>query len=214
MALGAPLAQSIVCSVNASMSYKKKSHFEDIKMCIILATLNLIQPIARLFGRFSCGLTMWRRHGGNKLSIPWLRTNSIWNENWQAPEKILEYIEGSLRSRGIVTSRGNEYDNWDIEISGGLFGAVRMRMAVEEHAGGKQMIKIRSWPKISKMGLVLSLFFAVLTILAAVDQAWYVYVVLGSTAALTAVHSFGDCAIATASFIKAIKSIGQDWSHA
>jgi len=204
-ALGTPVAQSILCTSNACFPKESRSRFKILKMHFLTACLYLIQPLGRLFGRLSLGLTPWRRHGQHKLSLPWPRNHSIWSESWQPHERRIESIENSIRKQGVVLIRGGDYDSWDLKIHGGLFGALRIRIAVEEHAGGRQMIRLRSWPKISRLGFVLTLFFVVLAILASIDKAWYVYVILGVTATLTAVRSFGDCAVATASYLNAIK---------
>jgi hypothetical protein len=110
-----------------------------------------------------------------------------------------------LLKQGAIVIRGGEYDSWDLEIRGGLFGSVRIRTAVEEHAGGKQMMRLRSWPKISPLGIALIVFFSVVATLAGFDGAWYVFIILGGMAAITGVRSIGDCAVATTSYLQAIK---------
>ena len=58
--------------------------------------------------------------------------------------------------------RGGDFDGWDLEMRGGLLGSVRMLMAVEEHGGGNQFIRIRSWPRCTPAGIAMTLFFAAL----------------------------------------------------
>ncbi|MGH7801473.1 MAG: glycosyltransferase [Thermodesulfobacteriota bacterium] len=212
LALVAPIAQSVMSASKVCFPFKPRSRFEMFKMHVLTSTLYITQPLARLFGRLSSGLTPWRRHGLSHLSFPWPRTHSFWSENWQEPEKTIEFLETLIRNQGGVVLLGGGYDKWDLEIRGGLFGSLRILCAVEDHGGGKQMIRLRSWPKISPMGFVLTLFFTVLAIFASIDKAWYMYVILGVTASLTAVRSFGDCAVSTASFLKAIKQLGKECS--
>jgi GT2 family glycosyltransferase len=209
LALGAPVTQSIANAFRVSFRSGSRSRFETFKMHLLTAALHTIQPLARLFGRLSYGLTPWRRHGLRHLSFPWPRTHSFWCENWYEPEKRVESLENLITSQGAVVIRGGEYDKWDLEVKGGLFGALRILMAVEDHGGGKQMVRVRSWPKISRLGFVLTIFFTVLAILASIDQSWYVYVILGATAALTAVRTFGDCAVSTTPFLRAVKHFAE-----
>jgi cellulose synthase/poly-beta-1,6-N-acetylglucosamine synthase-like glycosyltransferase len=210
MALGASVVNSILSSTSVNFQNGSRSRYEITKMRLLTAFLYMIQPLARLFGRLSLGLTPWRRHGLQEISFPRPRTHSIWRETWQPHEKILEAIENSLRDKGAVVIRGGNFDSWDLEVRGGLFGAMRTRVAVEEHGAGKQMIRLKSWPRVSRLGFVLTLFFSVLAILASMDQAWYVYIILGVTAAITAVRCFGDCAVATNSYLRVIKEQKSD----
>lgn len=207
LALGAQIAQSVRNSSNVCFPFESRSSFKILKMRVLTAILYIMQPLARLFGRLSSGLSPWRRHGLNHLSFPRPRKHSFWSENWQEHEKRIESLENLIRNQGAIVLRGGNYDIWDLEIRGGLFGALRILSAVEDHGGGNQMIRIRSWPKISPLGFVLTLFFAVLATIASIDEAWYVYVILGATSALTAVRSFGDCAVATAPFLLAVKKL-------
>ena len=47
-------------------------------------------------------------------------------------------------------------------MRGGLLGNARLRMVVEEHGGGKQLVRFRTWPKYSATGVCLTLLLAVL----------------------------------------------------
>jgi hypothetical protein len=101
--------------------------------------------------------------------------------------------------------RGGNFDRWDLEVRGGLFGTVRLRMVIEEHGGGRQMTRLRSWPKWSPVGFVPTLLFAVLSIVAAIDPAWFASVILGIVILWLVIRAFRDCAAATACFLHALK---------
>ena len=72
------------------------------------------------------------------------------------------------------------------------------QMTIEEHGGGKQLVRFRTWPIIYPMGLALIFLFAFLSLLAAVDQAWLVVTLLGTVTVGLVVHVFEKCATATA----------------
>jgi cellulose synthase/poly-beta-1,6-N-acetylglucosamine synthase-like glycosyltransferase len=204
-AVGFAVVQSVMISSRVRFPNRPRLRYDTLKMHLITAMLQVMQPLARLFGRVSYGLTPWRRHGKGKLSFPWVKTQSFWRDNWQVPDKWIESVERELLKQGAVVMRGGEYDKWDLEIRGGLFGTLRLLVAVEEHGAGKQMIRVRSWPRISTFGIGLTIIFALLAGLAAFDQSWYAYLVLGALSALTMIRSFGDCATAAGSYLKAIK---------
>ena len=48
-----------------------------------------------------------------------------------------------------MTARGGDYDDWDLEVRGGLLGGARLRLGVEEHGAGKQMLRFRAWMRLS-----------------------------------------------------------------
>jgi len=59
----------------------------------------------------------------------------------------------SLREAGAITISGGDYDRWDFEVRGGLLGSSRARVAVEEHGAGRQLVRMRWWPRASRLGL-------------------------------------------------------------
>jgi O-antigen biosynthesis protein len=203
----APVFQAIRSANQARFQGLSHSAIELLRLRTITVILHILQPIARLFGRLSFGLTPWRRRGLRKLSLPWTRKCTVWSEKWIAPEKRLESIEKALKNTGSIVRRSGNFDRWDLEVRGGLFGSLRILMGIEEHGGGKQMVHLHSWPKVSAFGIGLTITLALLAGLAAFDQSWYAYLFLGALSALTAIRSIGDCAAATGSYLKAIEQL-------
>ena len=153
------LTQAGLSASGASSTNTSQSRIHRLKLWSLTTFLHLLQPLARLHGRLRGGLTLWRRQETWACSFrfPRPRTSAIWSESWQSSEERLSNIEAMLRHRGTVVVRGGDYDRHDLEVRGGLFGSVRTRMAIEEHGGGKQLIRFRSWPKMPLPNLVLPL---------------------------------------------------------
>jgi hypothetical protein len=105
--------------------------------------------------------------------------------------------EAIKMDRGLV-QRGGEHDSWDLEARDGLIGAARLRMAVEEHGAGKQVVRLRSWPRWRPRGLAVMALFTALAVGAVIDEAWIASAVLGATAMLLALRSLQECGIAMA----------------
>src|SRR5207244_10977964 len=78
---------------------------------------------------------------------------------WQDVAEKLGSMETALRESGAVVRRGGEFDRWDLEVRGGLLAGVRMLLAVEDHGPRTQLIRVRSWPTFSPVGLGLILRF-------------------------------------------------------
>ncbi len=207
LAASLPLMQAVLSASHASFPTESaKKRRSESKLRGLTIFLHLLQPAARLWGRLRADLTPWRRHWTRDFSFPWPRTCRIWSEHWQAPETWLESIEAALRTQSAVVLSGGDYDRWDLEVRGGLFGSVRTCVAVEDHGSGAQLIRLRMWPRFALPGLLLTLLLALLAVMAATAQAWLAAVILGVVAIGLAIRAFGDCAVAMASYFYIFKS--------
>ena len=101
---------------------------------------------------------------------------------------------------------GGEYAGWDLEVQGGLLGAARMLMAVEDHGAGTQLVRFRSWPRFSRVAVVLILLFALLSADAVEDQKWSAAAILGTITVFLTLRTLDECAGAAAVILRAIKS--------
>jgi amino acid transporter len=86
-----------------------------------------------------------------------------------------------------------------------MFGVARLRLAVEEHGGGRQLARYRSWPKYSRLGVAFSSGFGVLAIAAAFSDASIAAVILGVTAVALVFSAVWDCAIASGVLLRAVR---------
>ena len=129
---------------------------------------------------------------------PRQRTSAVWSELWRAPDAWLQSVEAGLQNAGAVSLRGGDYDRWDLEVRSGRLGTARTLMAVEEHGGGKQLLRFRTWPRCSSAGAVVIALFAFLGAGAALDHAWVASGVLGAVAAALALRALLECSVAAA----------------
>jgi cellulose synthase/poly-beta-1,6-N-acetylglucosamine synthase-like glycosyltransferase len=197
IALCVPLMNAIKSMAEASFTSKPLSSFDQLKMRFLTGLLHMIQPVARLYGRLLYGLTPWRWHRAPYYVFPWPRKYKIWSENWQTPDNWLQSIKAAIAKKGAIVKQGGNFDHWDLEIRSGLFGTVRSQMAVEEHGAGKQLLRFRTWPIVSPIGLSLILLFALLSLLAANDQVWLIAILLILVAAGLSISVYRGCAAAT-----------------
>jgi glycosyltransferase involved in cell wall biosynthesis len=193
---GLPLINVIKSVAEASFTTKPLSFFDQIKMRLLTGLLYVIQPMARLYGRFFNGLTPWRWQKTLHYAFPRPRKCEIWSENWKTPDKWIQSIKTAIEKKGVVVKTGGGFDRWDLEIRGGLFGSVRTQMALEEHGAGKQLLRLRTWTIVSPIGFSLILLFAFLFILAAIDQLWFLTALLALPAAGLAILLYLNCAVA------------------
>ena len=200
----APLAQGILSATRVPFTSPPRSRITRLKLRTLTVCLHLLQPLARLCGRLRYRFTPWRR-GAPGLSLPRSRTSAIWTERWQAPTERLHSLEATLRASGASVLRGGDYDGWDLEVRGGMLGGARILMAVEDHGGGQQFVRLRSWPRCAPEAVTLALLFAALSLGAAIDQVWTASAILGTVAGLLGLRTFQECAGATTAILRVLK---------
>jgi len=170
----------------------------------LTALLYVLQPVARLWGRLRHGLTPWRWRGVPCFVLPRRRSLAIWSERWQDSAERLQSLEAAIRGLGALLVRGGECDRWDLEVRGGILGGVRVLAAVEDHGAGRQLVRLRSWPKCSVAGIGASVLLAGLATAAAVDGAWVVTAILAAAALGLGLRVFMESARATAAVLHAL----------
>ena len=135
---------------------------------------------------------------------------AIWSERWQAPDERPRSIEATLREYGIAVHRGGDYDHWDLEVRRGMLGVVRLLLANEDYPAGKQLLRFRIWP-LCQPGVTLSiLLLGALSLWAALDRAWVACAILGSVVVLLVLSTLGECAVASAAAISALRKLDED----
>src|SRR6266550_2742659 len=205
-ALVLPIAQA--CASAARVPFSGRLHgVARVTRRLLTAALHLVQPLARLRGRLQEGLTPWRRGAPPGRAPLWPTTASIWSEHWEGQECRLRGLEATLRTQHACVLRGDEHDRWDLEVRGGVLGAARLVIGVEDHPGGKQLIRLRWWPAVPHRGPVLAAVFTALTIAAAHADAWAAVAFLGLGAALPPLHILEQTMAAMATMRSAVKQL-------
>jgi hypothetical protein len=80
-------------------------------------------------------------------------------------------LEAQLRAQGALLLHGGAWDRWDIEARFGTLGSARLRVAVEEHGQGRQLVRVHAWPRASALILAVSAVFGSLALVAGLDGA-------------------------------------------
>ncbi len=147
-ALLVPIAQSFRGASSARIPADRLSPSERRKARFIIAFLHFAQPVTRLRGRLSKGIS-FRYVSNTFTSLKGFGTRSFWHEKWLSNQARLEFVEEALVKLGSRSMRGGDFDPWDLEIIGGIAGRARVTMAVEEHGGGRQLVRYRVEPRFS-----------------------------------------------------------------
>jgi len=211
LAAAMPAGLACLCAARVRFPYPARSRRERWLRRPLTAWLHAIQPLARLHGRLKHGLTPWRSRGGAGVSVPWPRQRRIWCERWRSAPERLEAIAGDLRSHGLPVRQGGDFDSWDLELPGGPFAGARLQMAVEDHAAGSQLARLRAWPRVSGWATAVALLFAVLAFGAAADGARPAAALLGALALLLLGWMAIGAGAAMAGLMRAIRRVEDEW---
>jgi len=179
-----------------------------VRLRALTAFLYLLQPLARFWGRLRYEFGLWRDRRKAGLSFPRRRGFRLWNEKGQSSIERLQAIESTLRGAAAVVRRGGDYDDWDLEVGSGVFGNVRLRLVSEEYGSGKQLVRLRGYPRFSLLGLVLGSSLAGLAWVAGSDHAWTATCVLGALALAVSGLTFQAVGSATAAVCRALNKLG------
>jgi hypothetical protein len=203
LAAAAPIAQAVLAASRARYSTPSRSTGEKARRWLLTACLHLVQPLARLLGRIQHGLTPWRRRGAAAIP-PRPLERASWREAGLAPEQWLGDLEAKLRAAGAAVRRGGDCQRWDLESRVGTLGGARVRLGVEEHGAGRQMLRWRLWPRVSAPALLTAALLALLAFGASLDRAWLAAALLGAAGGTLAWRVAGDCGRALAALERAV----------
>jgi GT2 family glycosyltransferase len=196
LALGASAAQALSGAASACRTVPGAARRSLWCDRALVSILFLAQPLARLIGRLEYGLTPWRLTRSRRLTPPLPRTYAVWSENWRSHEERLAEVESDLGIRGAPVLRGSDFDRLDLTVRGAL-ASTGLRMTVEEHGAGRQVVRFRVLPRPSPLAGVSTLLTATLAALAAFDGALIAAVILTGTVLLVAAAALMEAAAAT-----------------
>ncbi|MCL2770548.1 MAG: glycosyltransferase, partial [Solirubrobacterales bacterium] len=178
---------------------------DRLRLYATTSALHLIQPVARLLGRLAEGLTPWRHRAPRHASFPYPATHRLWGEAWAPVEQRLRALEATLRARDITVRRGGEFDRWDLEVHVGLMGCSRARMVMEEHGAGRQLVRLRRWPRCGVHGALALAALAALAAAAALDGAPIVAALLAAACAALGLRAAWEAAGANVGLDRAVR---------
>jgi len=203
-----PFVLSIVSAMSAALKVRfpasTKNRFTRFRLRVVTGLLHLMQPLTRLWSRLVYSVTVGRIRRFPTLSFPWPRMFQLWSEKWLDSTEVLLSLESVLRSGGAVVRRGGDYDSWDLEIRGGLFGGLRVYMVSENYGRGKHMLRLRSRPWFSISGAGTTLLLMLACFGAMLDHSIYAAGILGPLGVMFGAITFRSAAVAVGAIHRAL----------
>ena len=201
-AVGVAVLQAALGAMRATRQPAPRSRIERLQWRTLVAGLYLLQPLARLLARLRESRA-WRAPSVQGRVLGRARTLTIWSERWQNLAERLQSLEARLRTGGALVRRGGSGDRWDLEVAGGLLGVARMRAVIEEHGDGKQLLRLRAWPRCSGPGLALTTLLIVLMTGAGLSGAWTAGAIVGTLTLFALFRTWWECAAAMTAVVRA-----------
>jgi GT2 family glycosyltransferase len=202
--LGAAIAALLIDAGLGSARARFPTRRGRVRRRLLTALLYLLQPVARLHGRIMHGLTPWRRRGPHAFGLPLRRRYALWSDDWRGTEDRVRALADALRADGSVIRSGGDWDRWDLAVRGGMLGGARLRIGIEEHGSGRQVIRVRSWPHAPRAAVVMGTLLAGIAGLAVASDADAVTLTLGVLAAAALLRLIYECGAATATIARAL----------
>jgi GT2 family glycosyltransferase len=187
--------QAVRFAKRAAFHSKPRSKLRRAGLQVLVTWLHLVQPAVRLLGRVQHGMGPWSWNGFSGIA-PLPTIISLWSERWEAIESRLSHLTSILKESDAPVIPGGDFDRWDLAVRGGLFGSVRSMAILEEHGGGKQLFRVRFWPKVPTPAIGLIVILTVLAGLAWLDHVYVAAVSLGLGTIAVTFLAYADCAIA------------------
>lgn len=107
-------------------------------------------------------------------------------------------LSAALVSQGAVVRAGGDWDRWDLQVRGGLLGTARLRIGIEEHGGGRQLMRVRSWPCAPAAAIGLGAASGIIAVVAILSDADAATIPLGLVAAALVARTVHECGAAMA----------------
>ncbi|PYM16057.1 MAG: glycosyl transferase [Candidatus Rokuibacteriota bacterium] len=200
LGVGASVGQAVLSAARATLPRDRGLRWRGLT-----ALLHLVQPLARLTGRLRHGLTPWRRHGARDFVWPWRCQRTLWSERWRPAAEWVAALEDTLQTEGARIARGGNFDRWDLTVHR-VLATVRVLLAVEEHGGGHQLVRLRIWP-VPSVGHIVFVGFAALGVTAAVQGAWLAAALLALAGGAGAVRIVREAGTALHHVLRAAETL-------
>lgn len=201
LVLAVPMYEAWRCAATITCKRVMTPRTERLKLRLMTALLYLAQPMVRLRGRIFSGLTPWRGWRYRRWARPRRSEHAIWSEKWRSAETRLAELERVIQSFGPYPDRGGVHAPWDLQIKGGMFGSVRVIMAIEEHGGGRQLVRLRAWPQVARTPITLACACAAAGAAVSFLDWMGLAIMLGSCALLVSIRALRDCGVAMAMYL-------------
>jgi hypothetical protein len=126
------------------------ARYDGLLSRLIVAGLCYTQPLLRSWKRYRVWMFAFPCPGrpdasaGDGEALPWLgrRELAYWTEEWRDRSELLGRAADFLAEHRWGRAVDSGWEDWDLELSGDRWTALRVRTAQEEHGGNRRLIRV------------------------------------------------------------------------
>ncbi len=190
------IGQAFMTALSGCYDVPKSLTIGYCKRVATTTWLAMIQPVARFTGRVKGGLTPMRTVGDltkkGTISLPLSETGEHWTGTTDDSVSRLTAVNQILLGINIQSVMGSDYDNWDLEIPGGVSGSSRLSLMVEHHGEHSELVRYRITQKPHLPAVLISVSLLALTFKAISTANPFIALLFLSLSAATAIKSLRD----------------------
>ncbi len=149
-----PLAISLLSAASTAARAPLDPRFRGLRARLLVMLLLYLGPLVRSFERY-----VWRLRGtkdagriepGMSLeptAVSWLERRfdlALWSETGCEKRDLLHELMSFLALRRYRIAIDSGWNDWDIEVSRGVWTSARITVAVENHTGSKRLLRVRT----------------------------------------------------------------------
>ncbi|MGA8381508.1 MAG: hypothetical protein WB710_10325, partial [Stellaceae bacterium] len=171
--LGVPLLVTWAMCVNGALKAPIDARFTGLKARALVALLIYLGPLLRGWERVRWRLREKRAQPRlapaateQRARISWRRRAfhlAYWSEAGTEKEALLGGLMDFLVRQKYFVMPDAGWSSWDLEIARGLCSRALVTVCVENHGGGKRLLRVRCAMRLSRFALFLLRFYAVST---------------------------------------------------
>lgn len=207
IAVGLPFAQAIMSASEAVFPTPRRRKSERLRLRFVTAALHILQPIARLKGRLTHGLTPWRSRLGVRAQWHW-RDDYVFEYGDRATrEALLEDIRDAMRSRRASAHLDESGRSWDLETTAGAFGRARLKIEQPPQSMPGAQPRSRSRVSMPAVVVVTAAALGILAVISSLQGAGFAGSVLGGLALALVTVSYRQCAAVLTALAAAIREV-------
>jgi glycosyltransferase involved in cell wall biosynthesis len=171
-----PLLVAITAAGGRAWRAKIDKRYDGVGSRLLITTLIYLGPLVRSVQRYLHriqGMTNVARihyvEPSQRARVYWLRRQfllSYWSENGLEKENLLHAVMEFLLPRKFLIAIDQGWDDRDLTIYRGIWSRTDLKVAVENHGGGKRLFRVRCRVRESALSRVALPSFVVLTAVA------------------------------------------------
>jgi hypothetical protein len=139
-----------VAGLVAAQARLPREH-DGFRSRLVVAALSYAQPLVRSWHRYKTWLFAFPNPGNpdpvegaaTTLRLRGRGGAEYWTEGWADRTELLNRVLAYLTEHRWGRAVDSGWSDWDLEVSGDRYTAVRVCTAQEEHGGGRRLIRVR-----------------------------------------------------------------------